>query len=130
MNVRDIDEFMKDVDEFQVDNLEAVEHEERGYVEAVKVKMVKPITGQQETLVLRAWLHREREFDLHAPHPDVPAMQVGGGQWYELEFRVSEQKADKEAVVKLHNLIGQNKVNFREVLGEAYTLDIVYEGGR
>jgi len=126
MDVRDIDEFMEDVDEYEVKEMDTVE-DDRGAVRAVKVIMVKPIAGDEAELFVNAWLHRERSYDFGRPDEDVPAMQMGGAEWYEPEYNVSQQEADDEAVRRLHNLIGKGDINFRKVLNKSYEVDILWE---
>lgn len=63
--------------------------------------------------------HRATEGILNGGTLDVTEKLDGNN------FRVTVE--DGEAVRKLHNLIGRGDVNFREVLGKSYEIDILWE---
>lgn len=123
MDVRDIDEFMEDVDEYEIRDVETIEYDDRERVRAVKVTMFKPIAEVEAELYIDAYYKKESQPDFIAPARG--ALSIEPAEWYVLDYHPDRQGADQDAVMRLYKLIYESKIDFREVLDKAYEINVV-----
>lgn len=125
MIVKDIDEFIEDIDEYQVKDVERWE-DEKGNLRHLIVVMERPFAEITQKLHVDAWYNKEKEYDMQARNPKMPAMQIGGAEWYELTYNPDKQdeSIDEDAKVALYRIMYNGDVDFDEVLDIPYKVEL------
>lgn len=124
MEVRDVDEFMEDIDEYQVKDVERWE-DEHGNLKHLTVVMESVIAEDTAELWVEALYKRDSNYDMYPSNPKAPAIEYGRKEWCELTYYPDKQDAEHDAVIQLYKLLFEDKVDFDEVLDIPYELEIL-----
>jgi len=129
MNVRDINEFLDDIGEYDVKEVKRKQGE-KGTLRYLIVVMANPITQVEQELRVNAWYNKEKDYDMHTPNQNLPAIQVGGREWYELTYNPDKQdeSIDDDAKLRLHKLMFNGEKIFDDVIDIPYEYKIRHGG--
>jgi len=118
MEVKDINQFLADIDRFEHVKTEPVKH--RGHLHILKIHLEKPITGETATTHINIRHKRDTQPPHHTQHKQRFEKTR---EWYELHYDPGEQKPPlNEAAIRTHNMIQQGTLKFDKTLDKPHTI--------
>lgn len=130
MNVRDLDEFMADIDEWVLDDVERWE-DEKGGLNHLILKLEKPITEEEVEIFVDA--HVVQESSSLIPNPrdgENRAFVFGASSHYLLTLNKGQDKSIPASALNFaHESLMDSAVDkVQKVLDKQYRLEVILSG--
>lgn len=128
MEVKEVDEFMADVDEWTLDDIERWEDEE-GKLKHLVLKLVKPIAEERVEVYVNAQLVRESSSMIPNPRDgESRAFVFGAKDYFVLTLRKSQDDSiPAQALNFAHECLRDKHVDrVQEIIESQYRLEVMF----
>jgi len=124
MNVKNITEFVEDIDEYEIAEMKLEETE--GYKsDFIRIRMTKTFSENMAEIILIAHKMNDDRYEQFKP-VGRDNYVYESKSYYELLFDVREQEADQEAIRKIRHMIWNDELDLRQVTEIPYELEVIH----
>lgn len=127
MDVVDINDFMEEIDEWRIQEIEVKEDEENPRHITICVDMVKVFESVKETLFISGWLDYDKPSPTHSvgPSKKPDSLNYQRNPHYNLTLELS-QKGEDGAIGALYRQLRESKAYLREELDYPFKIEYLH----